>query len=112
MRWSFPGAAGARSPYPRMNPFQVIRLVRHLPNLIKLVWRLFIDRRVGILPRLILLLAVAYIVSPIDLLPGAIAPIIGGADDLIVGYLGARGFIALCPKWVVNEHVRRIDAGG
>lgn len=107
MRWSRPGTGWG--PYARMNPFQVIRLVRHLPNFLKLVWRLFIDRRVGILPRLVLVAAVAYFVVPLDfdwLVP------LGYMDDLIVAYLAARAFIALCPKWVVQEHVRRIDAGG
>lgn len=112
MRWSWPGAGAGRGPFVRMNPFQVIRLARHLPNFFKLVWRLFKDRRVGIVPRVVLLVAVAYIVSPIDLLPGGIAPLLGSVDDILVGYLGARGFMALCPKWVVQEHVRRIDAGG
>jgi len=116
MRWSWPGMGAGRGSFVRMGPFQLIRLARHLPNFIKLVWRLFIDRRVGMLPRAVLVLAAtawaAYFVWPIDLLPDWFPPVLGIVDDVLIGYLAAKAFIALCPKWVVQEHVRRIDAGG
>ncbi|MFQ5808865.1 MAG: YkvA family protein [Armatimonadota bacterium] len=100
-----PGAG----PLLRMNPLQLMRMARHLPNFIKLVWRLFTDKRVGILPRIVPVLAVVYFVFPLDfdwLIP------LGYVDDILIAYLASKAFIWLCPKWVVQEHVRRIDAGG
>jgi uncharacterized membrane protein YkvA (DUF1232 family) len=109
MRWSAGGPSVGRGPFLRMNPLQLIRMARHLPNFIKLVWRLFTDKRVSILPRGLLVLAVVYFVVPLDfdwLIP------LGYVDDLLIAYLASKAFIRLCPKWVVQEHVRRIDAGG
>ncbi len=88
---------------------QTLRLLRHLPNFAKLYWRLVWDRRVPLLPKLVLVGAIAYIVSPIDLLPGDLATIIGLSDDLLVALLAGGLFIPMCPRWVVEEHVRRID---
>jgi len=89
---------------------QTLRLLRHLPDFAKLYWRLFWDRRVPLLPKLVLVLAAIYIVSPIDLLP-ELAGLIGLSDDVLVALAAVGSFIPMCPRWVVEEHVRRIDQG-
>ncbi len=82
----------------------------HLPSFLKLFWRLFKDGRVGLTPKLLLLLIVAYVVMPVDLLPDFL-PGLGQLDDLLLIFLGLKGFIRLCPHEVVREHVQAIAAG-
>ena len=102
-----------------LGSFRLFRLLLHFPNFVKLAWRLFIDERVPIHRKAILILAelvaivfaVAYFVNPLDF---DFLPIIGRLDDLLVGAFlilvpGAWVFIKLCPEPIVREHVDRIS---
>jgi uncharacterized membrane protein YkvA (DUF1232 family) len=77
-----------------------------------LTWKLLWDRRVGFLPKLIPLLALAYIVSPVDLLPalvmGPLAPL-GALDDVGVMLLGLNLFVQAAPPDVVAEYLRELS---
>ena len=103
----------------RQGSFKLFRLLLHLPNFVKLTWRLFVDERVPIHRKAILILAellafafaIAYLVNPLDF---DFLPIIGKLDDLLVGAFvilvpGAWLFIKLCPEHIVREHVDRIS---
>ena len=92
------------------NPLAIARFILHLPNFFKLYWRLFTDRRVSLLPKIVLVLGVAYLLVPTDLLPDFLLPL-GLMDDTAVLIMAAKGFMALCPREVVEEHVRLIDGG-
>lgn len=81
----------------------------YLPKFLKLFWRLLKDSRVALGPKLLLLLVVAYVIAPLDLLPDFL-PALGQLDDLVLVFLGMKGFIWLCPKDVVREHVLAIGA--
>lgn len=94
----------------RLNPIDIARFVWHLPNFVKLYWRLFTDRRVSLLAKAVLLAAIAYVILPWDFVPEYI-PFLGEIDDIVVIVLGLRGFITLCPRGIVREHVAAIDAG-
>lgn len=100
-------------------PLRLFRLLLHLPNFVKLAWRLFVDERVPIHRKAILILAellaivfaVAYFVNPLDL---DFLPIVGKTDDIVIGAFlilvpGAWIFIKLCPEHIVREHVDRIS---
>ena len=87
--------------------FQMLKLVRHLPGLAKLCWRLFRDPRVPIRAKLLLVVAGLYVLMPADLLPDII-PVVGGMDDITVLVIAGRWFFTLCPEEVVREHVRLI----
>ena len=102
-----------------LGSFRIFRLLLHLPNFVKLTWRLFVDARVPVYRKAILILAellafafaVAYLVNPLDF---DFLPIIGKLDDLLVGAFvilvpGAWFFIKLCPEPIVREHVDRIS---
>jgi uncharacterized membrane protein YkvA (DUF1232 family) len=54
-------------------------------------------------------LSLVYVVSPIDIIPDVI-PVIGEIDDLVVLIVLCRLFMQMCPRDVVQEHVREIDA--
>jgi len=64
-------------------------LVRRLPKYGRLAWALARDRRLSRVRRLAVLAAAAYVVSPIDLIPGII-PVAGQLDDLAVALAAIR----------------------
>ena len=90
--------------------WQVLRMLWHLPNFVKLYWRLFTDRRVPLRAKAILVGAALYVLDPIDFLPDLLFPFFGMLDDLAVVLLAARWFISLGPPDVVQEQVRKISA--
>jgi uncharacterized membrane protein YkvA (DUF1232 family) len=75
---------------------------------VKLIIRLMGDRRVNFFLKLLPVGALIYLVSPIDLIPGAILPVIGALDDAAVLWLGATLFVSLCPDDVVQEHMNAL----
>jgi uncharacterized membrane protein YkvA (DUF1232 family) len=86
------------------------RFLRHLPDFVRLYWRLFVDQRTPFLPKLVLVAAIGYLILPFDIIPDVV-PIIGEVDDVVIFLAACRLFIALCPTELVREHVQQIDAG-
>jgi len=70
----------------------------------KLILRLMSDKEVNFLLKLLPIAALVYVVSPVDLLPGLMLPVIGALDDAAVLWLGTTVFVALCPDEVVQKH--------
>jgi uncharacterized membrane protein YkvA (DUF1232 family) len=69
----------------------------------RLAWRLFRDRRVPSLLKLVVPGVMgAYLLMPIDLFPDLI-PILGQLDDLAVLALAVKLFVELAPQDVVRE---------
>ena len=91
----------------RLGPQRLMAVIRHLPNFLRLFWRLFKDSRVGLGPKLLILGLAAYFLLPIDLLPDFL-PGLGYIDDLLLTFVGLKGFVSLCPREVVREHVQAI----
>jgi uncharacterized membrane protein YkvA (DUF1232 family) len=87
-----------------------LQVVLHLPSFARLYWRLFRDGRVSILPKIVLVLIVVYVVSPLDIVPDFI-PGIGEMDDVVVALFGLWLFIRLSPPDVVRETVHEIARG-
>ena len=114
MNFSFMGGKGPKS-------LRFLRLLYHLPNFAKLAWRLFWDSRIPVYRKAVLVLfeilavlfAVLYFINPLDF---DFLPVIGKADDVIIGLLaisvpGAWLFIKLAPEHIVREHVERVSSG-
>ena len=83
---------------------------RLLPKAIKfarLVWRLTFDKRVSILIRAVVPIALLYVISPYDILRDRI-PIVGRFDDLIILGLALLFLTKLAPPNVVDEHMDRV----
>lgn len=70
---------------------------------LKLTWRLIRDPRVPVWTKFIPGLALVYVVSPIDLIPGFIV-LLGQLDDVAVALLAMRLFQRMAPVYVVDEH--------
>ena len=100
-----------REPDRPPDPTVPFRFLIHLPNFIRLYWRLLRDKRVPLFPKALLVAAIAYAISPVDLLSDFSLPIIGVLDDIALLTLAVRYFIPLCPRNVVEEHVKLIDEG-
>ena len=71
----------------------------------RLVARLLMDRRVPLRLKLVLPLAILYILSPIDLVPDLFG-LVGRIDDVIVLVLALAIFLGAAPREVVQEHLR------
>lgn len=81
----------------------------HLPNFARLYWSLFWDKRAPTLPKLVLLLAIIYFISPLDLVPDFAIPGLGYIDDLAILVLSFRYFIKAMPRELLAEKVDKID---
>lgn len=74
-----------------------------IPNLLKLLYRLFKDKRVPTTEKALLLGAIIYVISPLDLIPDVI-PFIGEVDDLYLVALTVIRLLNYAPASVIREH--------
>ncbi len=77
--------------------------VHLLPNLIKLLGRLVSDPRVPRRSKVVIGAALAYLVSPVDLIPEFV-PVIGFADDVLLVSYAINHLITVAGEDVVLEH--------
>jgi len=93
---------------PKIVPSQSSGFFPDLVLRIKLILRLMADRRVNLFVKLIPIVALLYLISPIDVIPDIALPVIGYLDDAVVLWLGFSLFVALCPEQVVKEHMNAL----
>jgi uncharacterized membrane protein YkvA (DUF1232 family) len=89
---------------------RLAQLVWKLPTYARLIWGIARDRRTPLPLKVLLGGALAYLVTPLDLIPDAL-PIIGQADDLTVLLIVLDLFIANAPEPVRREHLERAGTG-
>lgn len=94
----------------RWRYLRLAQLVWKLPTYARLIWGIARDRRTPVPLKLLLGAALAYLVTPLDLVPDAI-PILGQADDLTVLLIVLDLFIANAPEAVRREHLERARNG-
>lgn len=70
---------------------------------LRVAWRLFLDRRVAPAVKFIPLLALVYLLSPVDFLPDLV-PAAGQLDDVAIILLALRLFVHLAPPDVVARY--------
>lgn len=85
-------------------------LLAFLPDVARLVWRLLGDPRVPVLAKVGAGGALAYVASPVDLVPDWI-PVLGSVDDLWVLAAGLRGLVRAGGYDVAREHWDGSDDG-
>lgn len=81
----------------------VVDAASTLPNMAKLLLRLLRDPRVPRRTKLVVGAAVAYVASPIDLIPEFV-PVIGLADDLLLMAFAINHMVEAAGEDVVLEH--------
>lgn len=67
---------------------------------VRLIYRLLLDKRVGMAEKSVMLAALLYLISPVDfvMIPG-----LSWADDTGVMLFASLLFVSLCPPKVVKE---------
>jgi hypothetical protein len=93
-----------------LNPLRVRGVIAHLPQFVRVFWRLMGDRRVSLLAKAIPPLGILLLITP-PALELDFVPIIGELDWVLVIYLSLKLFIWMCPPDVVREHVAQIARG-
>jgi uncharacterized membrane protein YkvA (DUF1232 family) len=81
----------------------VMGYIAELPRFLKLLWGLISDSRVAMMDKLLVAGAIAYILTPIDLIPDFI-PFLGEVDDIYLLLLSVRRLIENAGKSVVLSH--------
>lgn len=81
----------------------LVGAIRSIPDYLRLLWGLFRDPRVAMFDKVLVLAALAYAISPIDLIPDFI-PILGQADDVFFLLLAVQHLVANAGWDVVEAH--------
>ncbi len=108
-----PARSGARKERSARDPMRsgprrgakrtVTHYIGQLPRYVRLLGGLLVDRRVSIWDKLLVAGAIAYIVSPIDLIPDFI-PFLGEVDDVYLLILALQRLMANAGRRVLLEH--------
>ena len=99
-----------KDPYNKLKTqLYLARIIFHIPNFIKLSSRLLRDRKVPFYLKLLVYGAIAYILSPYDLIPDFLVPFLGFFEDIIIGILCLIGLVKGSPPEVVEGHVKAIE---
>lgn len=78
---------------------------------LKLVWLLFRDSRIPFLTKLVIPLSLLYLISPVDFVPAAFVPVLGGLDDVGVILLAMALFVKLSPPQIVEQYLHQLEYG-
>ena len=81
----------------------VIHYIRQLPNFLRLLYGLITDPRVAVVDKLLVFGAIAYIITPIDLIPDFI-PFLGEVDDVYLLVLALQRLISNAGRLVLLDH--------
>jgi len=93
-----------------MPPQRNLNFFRQFIEQLRLAWALFTDSRVPVMTKLIPLIAIAYVISPIDLVPDLV-PVLGQLDDLGILMTALTMFNNMAPADVVTEYITRFREG-
>jgi len=83
-------------------------MTRDFVDRMKLILKLMGDSRVSPWVKLIPIGAIAYLISPIDIIMGI--PGVSALDDAAILWIGSNLFVELCPPNVVQEHMQDLGS--
>ena len=78
------------------------KLLPPIIRFLRLIWSLTFDKRVSIFLRMLVPLAIVYVISPYDLLKDWI-PVFGRFDDVLILGLATLLLTKLTPRHIVDE---------
>jgi uncharacterized membrane protein YkvA (DUF1232 family) len=87
----------------------VMRIIRQFPSYLRLLVGLIGDRRVSRIDRLFVVAALAYIVSPLDVIPDLI-PFLGQVDDVFLLLTALERLVERAGPQVLRDHWRGTPA--
>ena len=85
----------------------LLRVLQYGPDLARLLFGLMLEKRVWWGAKLVLLLGIAYVAIPTDILVDFV-PFAGLVDDLVVLLVAAYAFVLMVPRDVMDEHIFRL----
>ena len=77
---------------------------------LRLAWRLMREPRVPLVAKVLPVLAVLYVLSPLDFIPDVL-PVVGQMDDVGILILSVKLFLRMCPPAVASFHAGAITSG-
>jgi uncharacterized membrane protein YkvA (DUF1232 family) len=83
-------------------------MTRDFVDRLKLILKLMGDSRVSHWVKLIPIGAIAYLISPIDII--MCIPGVAALDDAAILWIGSNLFVELCPPDVVQEHRQNLGS--
>ena len=89
--------------------FSMLRRKRHFVNILRLIWLLFRDPRVPLHLKGVLVLAIAYVLSPLDFIPASLFLVFGLVDDFAIALIAVNAFLQWAPRDVVDEHIEMME---
>ncbi len=95
---------------PQNDGGAILAWLKEAVRQLRLAWRLFLDRRVPLWTKVVPPAALAYVLSPIDILSDIPPMGLNQLDDVAVFLLGLKLFIELAPPEVVLEHLEDLGA--
>jgi uncharacterized membrane protein YkvA (DUF1232 family) len=99
-----PEGTESETPAPRAGAKRtLVDVIKQIPAYLRLLGGLLTDRRVSVLDKLLVAAAIAYIISPIDLLPDFV-PFLGEVDDVFLLVLSLQRLIANAGRRVVADY--------
>jgi uncharacterized membrane protein YkvA (DUF1232 family) len=81
----------------------IVNTIRQLPHYGRLVLGLLADSRVSVLDKALVGAAVAYVISPVNIIPDFI-PVVGELDDIFVLVLSIQHLVAGAEPEVLLDH--------
>lgn len=81
----------------------VMHYIRQLPNYVRLLGGLLTDKRVSKTDKLLVLGAIVYIITPVDLIPDFI-PFLGEVDDVYLLVLALQRLVANAGRLTLLDH--------
>ena len=85
---------------------RALLLLANITGIPRMMLQLILDSRVPLRLKMLLPAAFIYVLSPLDIVSDII-PVFGWIDDAFIVGLFVVAFLALAPKVVVAEHLRR-----
>ena len=77
---------------------------------LRLAWRLMREPRVSLVAKVLPVLAVLYVLSPLDFIPDVV-PVLGQLDDVGILILSVKLFLRVCPSAAASFHAEAITSG-
>jgi uncharacterized membrane protein YkvA (DUF1232 family) len=97
-----------RIPISRLPLRGMFAIVTRMPMYIRLSFKLMADARVPWHLKLFYGAIIVYVVSPFDLIPEAIFPPLGYAEDIVLYLVALHNLVKFSPSEVVREHAERL----
>jgi uncharacterized membrane protein YkvA (DUF1232 family) len=87
----------------------MLKILNGLWDQVLITWRLMGDERVPLWQKAIPVATLAYIISPIDILPDVI-PFVGQIDDIGLLLASMRFLESIAPEAAVKQHRKAVEA--